>query len=118
MKAVNAYIRHALVGKVIEALRRAGFSNMTLLDAKGVTTGLPAEEYDYSLELAEQYINVVRLEIVCSDQDADGIVRIIGVNAHTGKPGDGLVFVTPVDHTVRIATWGEDSEGALGSGSA
>ena len=106
MKEVNAYIRHALVGKVIEALERAGFRNMTLLDGKGVTSGLPKEEYDYSLELAEQYINVVKLEAVCRDQDADEIVRIILVNAHTGKPGDGLVFVTPIDHAVRIAEHG------------
>jgi nitrogen regulatory protein P-II 1 len=113
MKEVNAYIRHALVGKVIDVLQHAGFCNMTLLDGKGVTSGLPKEEYDYSLELAEQYINVVKLEIVCRDQDADEIVRIIRVNAHTGKQGDGLVLVKPVDHAVRIATWGEDSEGAL-----
>jgi nitrogen regulatory protein P-II 1 len=113
MKEVNAYIRHALLGKVIDALQHAEFRNMTLLDGKGVTSGLPKEEYDYSLELAEQYINVVKLEIVCRDQDADEIVRIIRVNAHTGKQGDGLVLVKPVDHVVRIATWGEDSEGAL-----
>jgi nitrogen regulatory protein PII len=113
MKEVNAYIRHSLVGKVIEALEGAGFRNMTLLDGKGVTSGLPYEEYNYSLELAEQYINVVKLEAVCRDQDADEIVRIIRMNAHTGKPGDGLVFVKPIDHVVRIATWGEDSAGAL-----
>ena len=111
MKAVNAYIRHALVGKVIEALWRAGFSNMTLFDAKGVTTGLPAEEYDYSLELAEPYVNVVRLEMVCRDQDADEIVRLVQTNAHTGQTGDGLIFVTPVERIVRIATGGEGSEG-------
>ena len=103
MKEVNAYIRHALVGKVIDVLQHAGFRNMTLLDGKGVTSGLPKEEYDYSLELAERYINVVKLEIVCRDQDVDEIVRIIRVSAHTGKPGDGLVFVKPIDHAVRIA---------------
>lgn len=108
MKEVNAYIRHALVGKVIDGLQHAGFRDMTLLDGKGVTRGLPKEDYDYSLELAEQYISVVKLEIVCRDQDADEVVRIIQVNAHTGKPGDGLVFVKPVDHAVRIST-----EGAL-----
>lgn len=113
MKEVNAYIRHALVGKVIDVLQHAGFRDMTLLDGKGVTRGLPKEDYDYSLELAEQYINVVKLEIVCRDQDADEIVRIIRTSAHTGKPGDGLVFVKPVDHAVRISTEGEDSEGAL-----
>ena len=106
MKEVNAYIRHALVGKVVEALEQAGFRDMTLFDGKGVTSGLPKEEYDYSLELAEKYINVVKLEIVCRDQDTDEVVRLIRVNAHTGKPGDGLVFVKPIDHAVRIAEHG------------
>lgn len=114
MKEVKAYIRHNMVGKVIEALEQEGFRDMTLLDGKGITTGIPGEESHYSLEMAEKYMNVVKLEIICQDQNVERIVEIIQVNARTGRKGDGLVFVTPVERAVRIYTSGEDSEGALG----
>jgi nitrogen regulatory protein P-II 1 len=103
MKEVKAYIRHNMVGKVIEALEQAGYTNINLIDVKGIKTGLKQEEYLYSLELAEKYMNVVKIEIVCADHDADRIVEIIGEKARTGQKGDGLVFVTPVEGVVRIS---------------
>ena len=102
MKEVKAYIRHHMIGKVVEALEQAGYTDMTLIDVKGITAGLKGEDYHYSLELAEKYMNVVKLEIVCRDQDAERIAEIIKTSAHTGQKGDGLVFVTPVQKTFRI----------------
>jgi nitrogen regulatory protein P-II 1 len=113
MKEVNAYIRHHRVGRVIEVLEQEGFRDMTLIDVKGLTAGLPREEYDFSLELAEKYMNVVKLEIVCRDQDAERVVELIKTAAHTGRKGDGLIYVTPVEQAIRIYTEGEDSEGAF-----
>lgn len=115
MKEVKAYIRHHRVNHVIEALEQEGFNDMTLIDVKGITKGLHREEYHYSLELAEKYMDVIKLEIVCTDQDAERIVEIIKVNAHTGRKGDGLVYVTPVEAVVRIKT-GEKGEAALRPG--
>lgn len=114
MKEVKAYIRHHRVNHVIEALEQEGFNDMTLIDVKGITRGLPREEYHYSLELAEKYMDVIKLEIVCTDQGADRIVEIIKINAHTGRKGDGLIFVAPVEEVVRIRT-GESGEEALRS---
>jgi len=111
MKEVKAYIRHNMVGKVIEALEQTGYTDMTLIDVKGLTTGLPRAEYHYSLELAEKYMNVVKLEMVCCDQDVARIVEIIKATACTGRKGDGLVFVTPVEHATRIYTGEEVKEG-------
>lgn len=58
-------------------------------------------------------MNVVKLGIVCRNQDVERIVATIQENARTRKKGDGLIFVTPMEHAVRIYTSGEDSEGAL-----
>lgn len=113
MKEVKAYIRHQQVNQVIEALEQAGFTDMTLVDARGITAGLKPEDYHFSLELAEKYMNVVKLEIICQDQNAARIVELIKTTAHTGRKGDGLVIVTPVEHAVRIFTEGEGSEGAF-----
>ena len=113
MKEVKAYIRRQMVDHVVRSLEHAGYTDMTLIDVKGVTAGLPREEYHYSLELAEKYMNAVKLEIVCKDQDAEKIVGLIKTGAHTGRKGDGLIYVTPVEHAVRIYTEGEDSQGAF-----
>jgi nitrogen regulatory protein PII len=102
MKEIKAYIRRQMIDRVVRALEQEGFADMTLIDVKGLTAGLKPEEYHYSLELAEKYMNVVKLEIVCTDQDATRIAEIIKTSAHTGKKGDGLVFVTPVESAVRI----------------
>lgn len=55
MKEVKAYLRHIVVNRVIEALEREGFTDMTLIDVRGITSGLHEEEYKYSLELAQKY---------------------------------------------------------------
>ena len=115
MKEIKAYIRHHTVNHVIEALEQEGFNDMTLIDVKGITRGLPREEYHYSLELAEKYMDVIKLEIVCGDNQAEKAVRIIERAAHTGRKGDGLIFVSPVEEVVRIRT-GEKGEAALRPG--
>lgn len=115
MKEVKAYIRHLMVNRVIEALEQKGFSDMTLIDVRGITRGLSGEEYQYSLELAEKYMNMIKLEIVCNDAQAEKAVQIITKTARTGRKGDGLVFVTPVEEVVRIKT-GEKGKAALQPG--
>lgn len=107
MKEVKAYIRHLIVNRVVEALEQEGFSDMTLIDVRGITRGLSGEECQYSLELAEKYMNMIKLEIVCNDAQAEKAVQIIEQAAHTGRKGDGLVFVTPVEVAVRISTGGK-----------
>ena len=113
MKEVKAYIRHHRIDKVIEALEREGFNDMTLIDVRGITRGISREEYQYSLELAEKYMDVIKLEIVCKDLDAERIVDVIKANAHTGRNGDGLIVVSPVETVVRIRT-GQKGEAVLG----
>ena len=102
MKEVKAYIRRHMIDQIVQSLEQAGYTDMTLIDVKGITTGLKGEDYHYSLELAEKYMNVVKLEIVCTDKDAARILGIIKKHGRTGKKGDGLVFVTPVEQVVRI----------------
>jgi len=113
MKEIKAYIRRQMIDRVVRALEQEGFADMTLIDVKGLTAGLKPEEYHYSLELAEKYMNVVKLELICRDEEAQRLVTLIQHSAHTGRKGDGLIYVTPVEQAVRIYTEGEDSEGAF-----
>ena len=102
MKEVKAYIRHQSVNRVVGDLEREGFTEMTLIDVKAITASVSPSEYKYSMELAEKYMDVIKLEIVCEDAVADKAVDLIQKAAHTGRKGDGLIFVIPVEKALKI----------------
>ena len=51
-----------------------------------------------------EYAKKTKLEIVVPDELAERVVDVISLNAHTGLPGDGLIFVSPVNEVVKIRT--------------
>ena len=59
-----------------------------------------------------EYAKKVKLEIVVPDRLVERVVNIIQANAHTGSPGDGKIFVYPVEDVIKIRT-GERGEGAI-----
>lgn len=113
MREVKAYIRHNMVNRVIEALEWEGLTDMTLIDVQRIVTGVSAVDYEYSLELAEKYMRVIRLELICRDEETERVVQAIARAAHTGHRGDGLIAVVPVETVVRISS-GQTGETALG----
>ena len=104
MKEINAYIRPAIAHGVIEALKKEGATNISIAHVKGL--GLledPASE-QYDAEFIEQSSVVLKLEIICAASEAPRYLQVIQQNAHTGKAGDGVVFVTNVEKAIKIRT--------------
>lgn len=64
MKLIKAYIRTNMIDKVIHALEAGGFADMTVIDLKAIRQGIDPNDLDYSIELAERYMNVAKLEMV------------------------------------------------------
>ena len=104
MKLIKAYIRTNMIDKVLHALEATGFTDMTVIDVKAVRKGLSPQDLDYSLELAERYMNVAKLEIVLQDDHVELAKEMILKTARTGRKGDGLVYVSPVDEAIHIRT--------------
>ena len=104
MKLIKAYIRTNMIDKVLHALEATGFTDMTVIDVKAVRKGLNPQDLDYSLELAERYMNVAKLEIVLQDDHVELAKQMILKTARTGRKGDGLVYVSPVDEATHIRT--------------
>jgi nitrogen regulatory protein P-II 1 len=104
MKKIIAYIRHNKADIVIEKLEEAGVKGMTILDANALAEWADKEAFSFSIEYVQKYSRVVKLELICNDEDADNLVEIISKHARTGKSGDGWVFVSPVEKAVRIKT--------------
>jgi nitrogen regulatory protein P-II 1 len=77
---------------------------MTLIDVKAIRDGIDPKELDFSIEIAERYMNVAKLEIVLEDQHVELAKETILKTARTGRKGDGLVYVSPIDEAIHIRT--------------
>ena len=104
MKLIKAYIRTNMIDKVINALEAGGFTDMTLIDVQAIRGGIDPKDLEYSVELADRYMSVAKLEIVLEDEHVDLAKETILKTARTGKRGDGLVYISPVDEAIHIRT--------------
>ncbi len=113
MKKIECYIRPERLEKVKKALFALGVKGMSITDAKGHGhqggIKLTGRAGDYVVE----WIDKLKLELVVSEtMPLEKIMDIIVENAATGKPGDGKIFVLPVEEAIRIRTR-ETGEGIL-----
>ena len=104
MKKVEAIIRPLKLDEVKIALGEIGVTGLSVSDVRGFgRQGGQAESYrgrSYSIPLPMK----IKLEIVARDEDVDEIVNTIERYAWTGEPGDGKIFVLPMDDAVRVRT--------------
>lgn len=104
MREIKTYMRPEKVESVVRALHDAGVPHMTVLHVRSFGSGVDPDDRQLSLEAGEWYTEKAKLEFVCSEAEVDVLVPIIEVKARTGKPGDGVVFVTAVERAVKVRT--------------
>ena len=113
MKEIKAIIQPFMLSKVITALKeRDDLPGVTVSEIKGFGKARAEAARDKIIEDSIGYVQKIKLEIVVPDKIADEVVNIISNHAHTGRPGDGKIFVYTVDEVVKIRT-GERGEGAI-----
>jgi len=104
MKEIKAFIHRNRVADVIRALRGAGYSNLSVVDVKGMLAALDERERDYSVELGEETITMVKLELVCEDENRTAeAVRIIQEQGRTGQPEAGWIYISEIQAALPIA---------------
>lgn len=97
MKMITAYIHSFMLEKVTEALRVKRIHGVTVVDCQGFGR-LSQNNSPHYLDRD----NVVgfgekkKIEIVCRDEEVEGIVETIQKNAHTGRHGDGKIFISDI----------------------
>lgn len=104
MNEIKAYIRPALGHRVIEALKAVGVANLSAVHVKGIGLFADPLTEEYDAEVIEKSSDMLKLEIICLQTDLDRCVDAIKQNAHTGKSGDGAIFVSSVGRAIRIKT--------------
>jgi nitrogen regulatory protein P-II 1 len=104
MKEIKAIIRPFLLDRVLDALH----------EIDGLPGVIVSEAHAVSVERGH-YEQVVKskLELMVPDALAEVVLQVILKHAHTGNPGDGRIFVIPVEETIRIRTGERELEAPL-----
>lgn len=105
MKEIKAFIRREKVNQTIEALERAGAPGITVTEVHPVGYGYEPNYFErhYTNVLGSyNYLAIVKLEVVCADKDLERFVQIVEKISHTGKEGDGVIFISEVVNAIRI----------------
>ena len=112
MKIVSAIIKPFRLDDVRSALSDIGINGMTVYEVKGFGRQKGHTELYRGAEYVVDYIPKVKIEVAVDDELVDQVIDSIIESAKTGKIGDGKIFVTDLDHVVRIRT-GESGSSAL-----
>jgi len=112
MKKIEAVIKPFKLDEVREALAEVGVTGLTVTEVKGFGRQKGHTELYRGAEYVVDFLPKVKLEVVVVDNLLDQAIEAIVKAARTGKIGDGKIFVTSVDHVVRIRT-GETNEAAI-----
>ncbi|WP_295420792.1 P-II family nitrogen regulator [Sulfurovum sp.] len=111
MKKIEAIIKPFKLEDVKEALVEAGIEGMTVSEVKGYGRQQGHSELYRGAEYVVEFIPKIKIEIfVSNDEYADIAIKAIKGAAKTGKIGDGKIFVSTVDHVLRIRTDEKDEE--------
>ncbi len=110
MKLVTAIIKPFRLDEVRQALSGLGANGMTITEVKGYGRQKGHTEIYRGAEYAASFVPKLRLEVAVPDDQVEKAVDAITMAARTGKIGDGKIFVTGLDHAVRIRTGETDAD--------
>ena len=112
MKKIEAIIKPFKLDEVKEALHEIGLQGITVIEAKGFGRQKGHTELYRGAEYVVDFLPKVKLEVVLADSLLERAVEAIQSAAHTGRIGDGKIFITPVEQAIRIRT-GETGDDAM-----
>lgn len=95
MKKIEAFIQPFMLDRVVSALQMIeGLPGLIVSDAHCVSADCGHDQPDVNK----------RIEVMVANHQVEAVVEAIATNARTGKPGDGGIFVTPIEQSVIIRT--------------
>jgi nitrogen regulatory protein PII len=112
MKKIEAIIKPFKLDEVREALSELGIMGLTATEVKGFGRQKGHTELYRGAEYVVDFLPKVKLDIFVVDAIVDKVIDSITKTAHTGKIGDGKIFVMNVEDAIRIRT-GEKGDAAI-----
>ncbi len=112
MKKIEAIIKPFKLDDVKEALQEIGLQGLTVTEAKGFGRQKGHTELYRGAEYVVDFLPKIKIEMVVADSRVDAAIEAIQTAAHTGRIGDGKIFISPIESAIRIRT-GETGDEAL-----
>ena len=112
MKKIEAIIKPFKLDEVKDKLNDLGIQGITVTEVKGFGRQKGHTELYRGAEYVVDFLPKIKMEIVIADTQVEDVTNAIVKSAQTGRIGDGKIFVTNIEETVRIRT-GERGEDAV-----
>ena len=112
MKKVEAVIKPFKLDDVRESLSDIGVTGLTVTEVKGFGRQKGHTELYRGAEYVVDFLPKIKLEIILAEEQVDACIEAITKAAHTGRIGDGKIFVSTMERVIRIRT-GEEGEAAV-----
>jgi nitrogen regulatory protein P-II 1 len=104
LKKIEAIIREDKVNDVREALKKIGIVGMNMIEIRGHGRqggiSLVGRAGSYQIDM----LTKIQINIILSENNLENTIEAILSSAGTGEPGDGIIFIYPVDEVIRIRT--------------
>jgi len=110
MKKIEAIIKPFKLDEVKEALHEIGLQGITVIEAKGFGRQKGHTELYRGAEYVVDFLPKVKIELVVNNEMLERAVEAIQQAAHTGRIGDGKIFITSVENAIRVRTGERGSE--------
>ena len=112
MKKIEAIIKPFKLDEVKDELNSVGVLGLTVSEVKGYGRQKGHTELYRGAEYAIDFLPKNKKELIISDDLVNEVIEVIKSKAHTGRIGDGKIFISDVDEVIRIRT-GESGKNAI-----
>ncbi len=112
MKKIEAIIKPFKLDEVKDELNKIGVLGLTVSEVKGYGRQKGHTELYRGAEYAIDFLPKIKIEIVITEELVDDVIDVIKEKAQTGRIGDGKIFISTIEETVRIRT-GETGKKAI-----
>ena len=110
MKKIEAIIKPFKLDEVKEALSKIGVSGLTVFEVKGFGRQKGHTELYRGAEYAVDFLPKIKLEFIINEEILEEVIETIKSAAHTGKIGDGKIFISTIEEIIRIRTGEKNSD--------
>jgi len=110
MKLITAIVKPFKVDEIREALSETGVAGITVTEVRGFGRQRGHTELYRGAEYVVDFLPKCKIEVAVSDTQLDEVLEALRTVANTGRIGDGKVFVTEMNHVVRIRTGETDTQ--------
>ena len=110
MKKIQAIIKPFKLDEVRDALQEIDVAGVTVTEAKGFGRQKGHTELYRGAEYVVDFLPKIKLEFIINDEILEEVIETIKSSSHTGKIGDGKIFVSNIEEIIRIRTGEKNSD--------